>query len=68
MLSVFSCVCWPSVCLFWENVYSGAVSFFNWVCLVDVEVYEFRIVCLLTIYRYREHTGGCQRGEESGDE
>ena len=22
MLSIFACVCWPSVCLLWENVYS----------------------------------------------
>ena len=23
MLSIFSCVCWPSVCLLWRNVYLG---------------------------------------------
>ena len=34
MLSIFSCVCWPSVCLFWKNVYSGPLPTLNWVvCL-----------------------------------
>ena len=23
MLNIFSCVCWPSVCLLWKNVYSA---------------------------------------------
>lgn len=23
MLSIFSCICWPSACLLWKNVYSG---------------------------------------------
>ena len=31
MLGIFSCACWPSVCLLWKNVYSGPllISFFN---------------------------------------
>ena len=37
-------------------------------CLFDVEVYVFCLAWILTLCRYREHTGGCQRGEESGDE
>ena len=28
MLSVFSCACWPSVCLLWKNVYSGTLPTF----------------------------------------
>ena len=28
VLSIFSCVCWPSGCLLWENVYSGPLSIF----------------------------------------
>lgn len=39
MLSIFSCICWPSACLLWKNVYSGPVPIFNWIldylfCLV----------------------------------
>ena len=29
MLSIFSCACWPSVCLPWKNVYSGLLPIFN---------------------------------------
>ena len=28
MLSIFSCVCWPSVYLLWRNVYSGLLPIF----------------------------------------
>ena len=28
MLSIFSCVCWPSVCLLWKNVYSDPLPIF----------------------------------------
>jgi len=28
MLSIFSCVCWPSVYLPWRNVYSGLLPIF----------------------------------------
>ena len=31
MLSIFSCVCWPSACLLWKNVYSVSLPIF--VCL-----------------------------------
>ena len=38
MLSIFSCVCWPSVCLFWRNVclchpptfWLGCLFFWDW--------------------------------------
>ena len=36
-VDIFSCACWPSVCLLWKNVYSGIRHFFN------------RIVCYLTL-------------------
>ena len=32
MLSIFSCVCWPFVCL-WKNVYSGPLPIFHLDCL-----------------------------------
>ena len=28
MLSIFSCACWPSVCLLWRNVYLGLLPIF----------------------------------------
>ena len=31
MLSIFSCACWPSVCLLWRNVYLGLCPFSDWV-------------------------------------
>ena len=33
MLSIFSCTCWPSVCLLWKNVYSGLRPIFKLACL-----------------------------------
>ena len=44
MLSIFSYVSGPSVCLPWRSVYSGPLPIFNWVvCLLSVESYEFFI-------------------------
>ena len=34
MLSILSCVCWPSVCLLCKNVYSAHLPIFNLDCLV----------------------------------
>ena len=28
MLSIFSCACWPSICLLWRNVYLGLLLIF----------------------------------------
>jgi len=33
MLSIFSCVCWPSVCLLWRSVYLGLLPIFWLGCL-----------------------------------
>ena len=33
MLSIFSCVHWPCVCLLWRNVYLGLLPFFKLSCL-----------------------------------
>ena len=33
MFSIFSCICWPSVCFPWKNVYSGRLLTFNQVVL-----------------------------------
>ena len=44
MLSILSCVCWPSVCLLWRNVCLGLLPFF-WlgVCFFDIELHELLI-------------------------
>ena len=43
MLSIFSCACWPSACL-WKNAYSGLLPIFNQVvCFFDIELYELFI-------------------------
>ena len=31
MLSIFSCACWPSLCLLWRNFCLGLVPFFDWI-------------------------------------
>uniref|UniRef100_A0A452TBZ3 Translocation associated membrane protein 2 n=1 Tax=Ursus maritimus TaxID=29073 RepID=A0A452TBZ3_URSMA len=36
MLSIFSCVCWPSVYLLWKRVYSGLMPIFNQIIIVCV--------------------------------
>ena len=38
MLSIFSYVCWPSVCLLWRNVYLGLPSIFF---IFYIELHEF---------------------------
>ena len=42
MLSIFACICWPSVYLLWRNVYLGLPPIFGLGCLffVVVELYE----------------------------
>ena len=55
MLNIFSCACWPSVCLLWRNVYLGLllIFFFNkfiylfiyfWLCWVFVSVRGLSLV------------------------
>ena len=34
MLSIFSCVCWQSICLLWRNVYLGLLPIFGLDCLL----------------------------------
>ena len=45
MLCMFSCACWPSVCLLWKCVYSAFLPVFKLGCLffVVVDLYEFFI-------------------------
>ena len=44
MLSIFSCDCWPSVCLLWRKVYLGHLAIFLiglFIFAAVVELYEF---------------------------
>ena len=34
MMSIFSCAYWPSVCLFWRNVYLGLLPIFQLGCFI----------------------------------
>lgn len=44
MSGIFSCTCWPSVCLLWKNVYSAPLTLYNWVvCLFVVALWKFFI-------------------------
>ena len=44
-LIIFSCVCWPSVCLLWRNVCLGLLPIFCLGCFFFV-VIELYIICL----------------------
>ena len=45
MLSIFSCACWPSVCLLWRNVYLGLLPIFL------IELFGFLILsCMNCLY------------------
>ena len=37
MLSIFSCACWPSVCLLWKNAYYFLIELFGF----DIDLCEF---------------------------
>ena len=47
MLSIFSCVCWPSVCLLWRNVYLGLLPRF----LIGLLVFLI-LICSRCLYIY----------------
>ena len=34
MLRIFSCACWPSVCLLWKTIYSYILPIFKMCCLL----------------------------------
>ena len=42
MLSIFSCVCWSSVCLLWKNVYSGS--------LLNQSVHFLMLTCISSFH------------------
>ena len=69
MLSIFSCVCWLSVCCLWRNVDFGFCPFFAWVggfffflilncmsCLCILEIIPLSIALFANIFSQSE---GC---------
>ena len=47
ILNIFSCACWPSVCLLWENVYSELLLIFKSECLF---FYHYQVIWVLYIF------------------
>ena len=46
MLSIFSCACWPSVCLLWKNVYISFLPIFWLGCLGFFK----KLSCMSSLY------------------
>ena len=44
MLSICSCVSWPSVCLLWKNICSFFLTIFDWVICFDLELHELFVI------------------------
>ena len=60
LLNIFSCDCWPSACLLWQNIYSSLYPFFNWnACIFDVELYELFICLVASFANIFSHSEGC---------
>ena len=49
MLSTFSCVCWPSVCLLWKMSIQVLCPFFNWVVCMFVCLF-LMLGCMHSLY------------------
>ena len=45
ILSIFSCICWPSVCLSWRSVYSGPLTIFYFILLVYIFILAELSLC-----------------------
>ena len=66
MLSIFSCVCWPSICLFWRNVYLGLLPIF-WLgcffkilsCMSCLYILEINPVSVPSFANIFSHSEGC---------
>ena len=64
MLSIFSCACWPFVCLLWGNVYLGLLPIFHLSCLMlccmsclyILEIKPLSVALFATIF---SHSEGC---------
>ena len=43
MLSIFSCVSWPSIYFLWRNVCLGLLPIFWWGCYFNIELHELLV-------------------------
>ena len=66
MLSIFSCVCWPSVCHLWRNVYIDLPpSFLDWVCFSVLSymsclyILEINLLSIASFANIFSHSEGC---------
>ena len=65
MLSTFSCLCWPPVCLFWRNVYLGFLPVFQWFfflllsCMSCLYVLEIKPLSVTSFAKIFSHSVGC---------
>ena len=51
MLSIFSCICWPLVCLLWKDIYLGllCILLIRLFVFFDIELHELQT----TVYAQR---------------
>ena len=58
MMSIFSCICWPSVCLLWRNVCLGLLFVFLALscmsCLYILEINPLSVVSFVIIFSCSE--------------
>ena len=66
MLNVFSCSCYPSVCLLWRNVYLGLLPIFDWVvcflllgCMICLYILEVNPLSVASFANIVSQSIGC---------
>ena len=66
MLSVFSCVCWPSLCLLWRNIYFSippivwlGCLFLIWGCMSCLSILEINPLSVDPFENIFSHSEGC---------
>jgi len=66
ILSIFSCACWPSICLFWRNVYLdlllifyGVVFFQILSCMSFLHVLEINLLSISSFANIFSQSVGC---------
>ena len=62
VLSIFSCVCWPSICLLWRNVYSGLLSIFLFFIssyMSYLYIFEINPLSVALFANIFSHSEGC---------